>query len=132
MEELSNLVACPLEVAKFVNSLFVHHNLDVLFLRGIRTMFIRNHYARSLRLVEEATEVRNPKGTYLFCMLELLRGTDLGPKDLKWVCRHLGSMKKNEDMGWLRDHVVRQFLHEISDDWVLHVTADSWLRCHGK
>lgn len=68
----------------------------------------------------EVAEAKNPKGTYLFCMLELLKGADLG------------SLKENENMGWLRDHVARQLLHEVSDDWVLHVTENSWLRCHSR
>lgn len=33
-------MACPIEVAKFVNLLFVHRNPDILFLRGIQT---KNH-----------------------------------------------------------------------------------------
>lgn len=77
VEELPNLVACPLEVAKFVNLLFIYRNPDVLFLTGIRNMFFRNNYSRGLGLVEEAMKAENPKATYLFCMLELLRGSDL-------------------------------------------------------
>lgn len=53
MEELPDLVVYPLEVATFVDLLFVHRNLDVLFLRGINTMFVRNNYFRGLKLVEE-------------------------------------------------------------------------------
>lgn len=54
VEELPNLVACPLKVAKFVNLLFVYRNPDVLFLKGIQNMFVRNNYSKGLRLVEEA------------------------------------------------------------------------------
>lgn len=90
VEELPNLVACPFEVAKFMNFLFVHRNLDILFFRGIRTMFLKNHYLRGLKLLEEAMEARNPKATYLFCMLELLRGADLESDDVERVFRLLG------------------------------------------
>ncbi|KAB1206355.1 hypothetical protein CJ030_MR7G018914 [Morella rubra] len=38
VEELPDLMASPPKVARFVDSLFIHDNLDVLFLRGIRTM----------------------------------------------------------------------------------------------
>lgn len=77
-------------------------------------------------------KAENPKGTYLLCMLELLRGIDLGSDDVEQVFRLLGSLKENEDMGWLRDHVAQQFIHEVSNDWELHVMADNWLRCHGR
>lgn len=90
MEELPNLVACPLKVARFMNLLFVHRNPDILFLWGIRTMFVKNHYDRDLSLVKEAARAKNPKGTYLFTMLEFLRGTDLGLDDMRPVLRLLG------------------------------------------
>ncbi|KAB1213281.1 hypothetical protein CJ030_MR5G009624 [Morella rubra] len=93
VEELPNLVVCPLEIAKFLNLLLVHRKLDVLFFRGILTMLVRNNYSRGLRL--------------------------------------LGPLKENEDMGWLKDHIARQFIHESSEKWELHVTVESWLQCHG-
>lgn len=40
VEELPDLVANPFELAKFVDLLFIHRNLDVLFLRGICIMFV--------------------------------------------------------------------------------------------
>lgn len=76
VEELPNLVVCALEIAKILNLLLVHRKLDVLFFRGILTMLVRNNYSRGLRLVEEAMKVENPKATYLFYMLELLRGAN--------------------------------------------------------
>ncbi|KAB1228107.1 hypothetical protein CJ030_MR4G013709 [Morella rubra] len=56
VEELPNLVASPLEVAKFVDSLFTHCNPDVLFLIGIYTMFVGDNYFKSMKLVEETME----------------------------------------------------------------------------
>lgn len=91
VEELPNLVTCPFEVAKFMNFLFVHRNLDILFFRGISTMFLKNHYLRGLKLLEEAMEARNPKATYLFCMLELLRGVDLESDDMSGFSVFWGS-----------------------------------------
>lgn len=46
LEELPNLMASPPEVAKFMGLLFVHRNLDVLFLWGIRTMFLEGGESR--------------------------------------------------------------------------------------
>lgn len=51
---------------------------------------------------------------------------------MKRVFRFLRPLKENENMAWLRDHTVRQFVHECSDEWELNVTADSWLRSHSK
>lgn len=40
VEDLPNLVASPLEVTRHVDLLFIHHNPNVLFFRGLRTMFM--------------------------------------------------------------------------------------------
>lgn len=65
-------------------------------------------------------------------MLELLRGSDLESDNVERVFRLLGPLKENEDMGWLRNHVAQQIIHERSNKWELHVTAGSWLWCHGR
>ncbi|KAB1227985.1 hypothetical protein CJ030_MR1G022972 [Morella rubra] len=128
VEELPDHVACPLKEAKFVHLLFVHCNLNVLFLRGICTMFVRNNYFGGLKLVDEAMEAENPKASYLFCMLELLRGSDLKFEDMERVFKCLGPLKENENMLWLRDRTIQQFFHEWNDEYELIVRADGWLR----
>lgn len=80
-------------------------------------------------MVEKAIEVGNAKATYMFCMLELLRGSKLKSDDLEWVFKLLGSLKENEDMVWLRDHIAWQFVCECGDS--LGTVCD-WLGCHGK
>lgn len=77
MKELPNLVVGPPEVSKLVCSLFVHCNLDVLFLWSIRVMFVKAGESMGRKLVEEAMEAGNSKATYLFCMLELLTSPHL-------------------------------------------------------
>ncbi|KAB1213282.1 hypothetical protein CJ030_MR5G009623 [Morella rubra] len=61
------------------------------------------------KLVEEAMEAGNPKGTYLFYMLELLSGPHLESGKVERVLRHLGPLKEKEDMVWLRATTIRQF-----------------------
>ncbi|KAB1227986.1 hypothetical protein CJ030_MR1G022973 [Morella rubra] len=98
VDELPDLVASSPEVARFVDSLFISRNLDVLFLRGIRTMFMEGTYSKGLKLVEEAMEAENPKGTYMFCILKLLNGLHLESDDVERVFRFLGPLKENGDM----------------------------------
>lgn len=59
VEELPNLVAIPLEVAKFVDLLFIRRKPNVLFLRGICTMFVGDNYFKGLKMVEEDMEAGN-------------------------------------------------------------------------
>lgn len=132
MEELPNLVAGPLEVAKFVDLLFTHLNPDVLFLRGIRTMFMGNNYIQGLKLLEEAMEARKAKVKCMFCMLELLKGSNLESNNVERVFKYLGPLKENENMVWIRSTTIRQFSHEWSDEWELNLKADGWLKCHGR
>lgn len=77
-------------------------------------------------------EAGNPKASYLFCMLEFLRGFDMKPGYVERVFQRLGFLKENENMLWLRDRTIQQFAHEWSDKWELNLEADSWLRCHGR
>lgn len=121
----------PPEVAKFVGSLFVHRNPDVLFLRGIRTMFLEGSYSKIRKLVEEAMEARNSKGTYLFLMLELLSDPHLESDEVERVLRLLGPLKENENMLWLRATIIRQFDLAWNDGLELVVHEDGWLGRHG-
>lgn len=107
VEELLNLLASPLEVASFVDLLFIHCIPDILFLMGIRTMFMGDNYFKGLKLVEEAMEVGNTKVTYLFCMLELLNGPHLESHDVDRVLIFLGSLKDNANMMWVRRTTIQ-------------------------
>ncbi|KAB1223043.1 hypothetical protein CJ030_MR2G022354 [Morella rubra] len=131
IEELPNLVASPLEVAKFMNLLFIHWKPDILFLRGIRTMFVGDNYFKGLKLVEEALKATNIKGTNVFYILELLNGSHLEFDDVEWVFKFLGPLKDNEDMMWIRQKTIRQFGREWNDEGKLEVSADDWLGFHG-
>ncbi|KAB1222990.1 hypothetical protein CJ030_MR2G020041 [Morella rubra] len=115
-----DLVVSPLKVAKFLDLLIIHRNPDVLFLRGIRTMFIEDNYYKGLKLEEKAMEARNPKGTYLFCMLELLNGPHLKSDDVDRVFRFLGPLKDNEDMMWVRMTTIQQLIKDARN------TGFSW------
>lgn len=95
-------------------------------------MFVRNNYFEGLKLVDEAMEAENPKASYLFYMLELLRGSDLDFDDMERVFKCLGSLKENVNMLWLRDRTIQQFFHEWNDEYELNVRADGWLRCHDR
>lgn len=98
VEELPNIAVGLPEVARLMCSLFVHCNLDVLFLWGVSAMFLEGNEPRGRRLVEEAMEARNPKTTYLFSMLELLTSPHLESAKVDWVLGFLESLKENEDM----------------------------------
>lgn len=93
-----NLTIGPPEVARLRCSLFVNCNLDVLFLWGVGVMFLEGNKPRGWRLVENAMEAKNPKTTYLFCMLELLTSPHLESAKVDWVLGLLESLKENEDM----------------------------------
>lgn len=76
-------------------------------------------------------EAENPKGTYLFCMLELLNGSHLEPDNVERIFRFLRPLKENEDMVWLRAMTIRQFGQAWNDGSELMVHADSWVGCNG-
>lgn len=109
MEELLNLAVGPPEIAKLVFSLFIYRNPDVLFLWGLRVMFLEGDESRGQRLVEEAMKAGNPRGTYLFCMLALLSSPHLDSDEVERVLGPLGSLKEKEDMVWLRKATIRHF-----------------------
>lgn len=85
-------------MARFVGSLFVHRKPNALFLWGVRTMFLKGGESRDRKLVEEAMEAENPKGTYLLCMLELLSNPHLESGKDERVLRRLVPLKEKEDM----------------------------------
>lgn len=91
-----------------MNLLFIHCKPDILFLRGICTMFIGDNYFKGLKFVEAT----NIKGTNVFYILELLNGSHLEFDDVEWVFKFLGPLKDNEDMMWIRQKTIQKFSHE--------------------
>lgn len=85
--------------------LFTHRKPDVLFLRGICTIFVGWNYYKGFALVKDAMETGNLRATYLLCMLELLTG-DLEFFEVEQVYTLLGSLKDNADMMWLRATMI--------------------------
>ncbi|KAB1212840.1 hypothetical protein CJ030_MR5G010140 [Morella rubra] len=70
-------------------------------------------------------EARNPKVTYLFCMLELLSSPHLESDDVARVFRFLGPLKDIKDMMWLRRTIIQQFDYEWNDG--LEIEVEGWL-----
>lgn len=129
MEDIPNLVASPLKLAKFVDLLFIQCNPNVLFLREIHKMFLGWNYFKGLELVEEAMKAGNLKAMYLFCMLELLNGPHLESFDVVRVFSLLRPLKNTADMMWLRRITIEQFSREWNDGSEINVVG--WLECHG-